>query len=544
MKKVVFTALLSCFLFKASAQQDTLDIITNQRFDQIDTGRMTLQDQGQWLSKAMENNAVEFFKGLLKAKNCNVHGKDGQTLLLRAVKTKKEEFVSQLLQMGANPNLPELQGLKGTPLMYASSMGSTSMMDVLLDHGANVDQIDVNGDPAINWATFSGNIGAIKLLLDQGADPTISSKHGDAADVAVRMWHQDSVYSVFYGHRKIGPWEDSSKKIWSVMNNKEYQKADKILRKHPHIANSMDPLGIPLLQLAAQKGDVEMVNLFLKYGANPNLKNRAGQTPLAFAARFGYMEVVKLLVDHGADVNLTGQGYRLTPLMGAAVNGSVAIGRYLIEHGADVNTIDIVNECEPMHWAMFYGNLDFIEAMIEAGGDTYKMVLDKKYDAKLLAQAYGYQDVVEKIKQMRRAQLLGSWHVDQIHYQYRDTTYIQKGVDYGRFMFTKNHYSGMYNPNLSPRKPFKDLSKPTEEEIKSGFQSIKFNSGTYSINNGILEFKADMAKVPGFEGGEQFFRITSSKGGLELTMFDENYPDGSKPEWYKKLEIKLILSKE
>ena len=55
---------------------------------------------------------------------------------------------------------------------------------------------------------------------------------------------------------------------------------------------------------------------------------------------------------------------------------------------------------------------------------------------------------------------------------------------------------------------------------------------------------ADIAKVPGFEDGKQFYRMNFDNNLLELVMYDETYPNGDKPEWYGKLKVKFILIKE
>ncbi|MEM1123856.1 MAG: hypothetical protein AAGJ18_25685 [Bacteroidota bacterium] len=101
----------------------------------------------------------------------------------------------------------------------------------------------------------------------------------------------------------------------------------------------------------------------------------------------------------------------------------------------------------------------------------------------------------------------------------------------------------MWTPTRSPRKRFKILAKPTDEEIKSGFQSVVFNGGTYEWQKGKVVTKASIAKVPGFEGGQQFYDFRIDKNMLELIMYDETYPDGGKPEWFGKWRTKFVLKK-
>lgn len=140
--------------------------------------------------------------------------------------------------------------------------------------------------------------------------------------------------------------------------------------------------------------------------------------------------------------------------------------------------------------------------------------------------------------------LNGSWKLYEIHYEYKDTTYIMKEMDYGRFIFTDKNYALMYNPRMQQRKSFIDLSKPENEEIIYAFRSIVFNTGSYEVNDNIITTTADIAKVPGFEGGKQYYKMKLVDDYLELIMFDETYPNGKKPEWYNTLKIRFILKKK
>ncbi|MEM1327064.1 MAG: lipocalin-like domain-containing protein [Bacteroidota bacterium] len=140
--------------------------------------------------------------------------------------------------------------------------------------------------------------------------------------------------------------------------------------------------------------------------------------------------------------------------------------------------------------------------------------------------------------------LLGSWKVTAIHYEYTDTTYVVDSLDYGRFLFTEDKYVVLYNPLMNQRTSFQNLSQPSDAETIQAFRSIVFNSGSYELDDDVITNTPDIAKVPGFEDGKQYYQIGESGEQLTLTMFDETYPSGDKPAWYGKLKIKFFLRRE
>jgi hypothetical protein len=140
--------------------------------------------------------------------------------------------------------------------------------------------------------------------------------------------------------------------------------------------------------------------------------------------------------------------------------------------------------------------------------------------------------------------LLGSWKMKQIDYIYADKTHSVEQALMGTFMFTPKRYVIMYNPWKNPRMAFKSLAKPSDSEIIASFKTIVYNSGSYTLTNSAVTTIADIAKVPGFEGGQQFYNYKLENDRLEMTMFDEIYPNGDKPEWFGKLKVRFILQKE
>ena len=82
--------------------------------------------------------------------------------------------------------------------------------------------------------------------------------------------------------------------------------------------------------------DKGLTKFLLEHGANPNIKDHFGKTPLFYATE---LDTVKELVEHGANVNVKDKrGW--FPLKEALMGGYLKIARYLLDHGADLNMKD------------------------------------------------------------------------------------------------------------------------------------------------------------------------------------------------------------
>lgn len=148
-----------------------------------------------------------------------------------------------------------------------------------------------------------------------------------------------------------------------------------------------------------------------------------------------------------------------------------------------------------------------------------------------------------KVVSQVKNKIKGAWKMEEVHWITKDTTYSIQTAQPGIFIFTDNSYSIMWTPIDKPRTPFKLLSKPTDEEFIAGFKSVIFNGGTYNYTDSTVTTTAFIAKVPGFEGGKQFYRYSFENGLLKLTFFDETYPDGNKPEWLGRYVTEFVMRK-
>ena len=104
----------------------------------------------------------------------------------------------------------------------------------------------------------------------------------------------------------------------------------------------------PLMYYATCGNRADVVRLLLAHGAEPDLREGDGLTPLHRAVFRGFYDVAVLLLDGGADVNARSvqnecEDFTLwdrTPLIQAAVNGHVDVVRLLLRRGAALDARD------------------------------------------------------------------------------------------------------------------------------------------------------------------------------------------------------------
>ncbi|KAI9437175.1 hypothetical protein H4582DRAFT_332520 [Lactarius indigo] len=93
-----------------------------------------------------------------------------------------------------------------------------------------------------------------------------------------------------------------------------------------------------LLHAASKDGLTDVAQWLLSVGADADVQDDDGSTPLHFAAVNGRLEIVRILLGHGVDVSVATTRGNHTPLHEASRRGHVDVVRLLIQHGADANT--------------------------------------------------------------------------------------------------------------------------------------------------------------------------------------------------------------
>ena len=99
-----------------------------------------------------------------------------ETALMLAANANDLASANLLIEAGASVNRPNW-----TPLHYAASKGHTAMMRLLIENDAYVDAESPNGTTPLMMAAYYASPNAVKLMLEEGADPLLKNQDGQTA---------------------------------------------------------------------------------------------------------------------------------------------------------------------------------------------------------------------------------------------------------------------------------------------------------------------------------------------------------------------------
>ncbi|KAI5837836.1 ankyrin repeat-containing domain protein, partial [Morchella snyderi] len=118
-----------------------------------------------------------------------------KTALHIACEIEEEEMVQLLLTHGADTSTRIPRGtMAGTTALHmAVKSGSENIVATLLSHGANPSVTDINGNSPLIWAIGFNHIGILRLLLEGGADLSLTPKGTTPLHWAARLGHDGMV---------------------------------------------------------------------------------------------------------------------------------------------------------------------------------------------------------------------------------------------------------------------------------------------------------------------------------------------------------------
>jgi ankyrin repeat protein len=302
------------------------------------------------------------------------------------------------------------------------------MRDLLDGEPALVGKGDRRSNQPLHWATMTRQLDAIDELLRRGAD--VNARRTDGA----RPIHVTNGDYFYRGWRDVpSGWPVTPAQVMAHLKERgafidlptachtgDIERVRELLRHDPSLANRIGEhegyylaAGSPLSQAAAV-GRMDIVQLLLEHGADPNLPEEQyapkGKA-LYSAVCHGHHDIARLLLERGAfpnppvessgDALWVSQEWRpdrrmaqlllsygakptkghlgedrpvevhnwlcISPLHEAAQKGDVRLAKRLLEAGADLTARDEHLSSTPLAWAAKFGQLEMVEFLLRHG---------------------------------------------------------------------------------------------------------------------------------------------------------------------------------
>lgn len=338
-----------------------MDVINNIH---IAVSRGHLELSGKLMDSAFKNGGFGF--NFLHRDVLNFTNEDLKTFASASVRKKPQEnaMINPMHCACINPNVKYLEKLLSVepdytiedkygrkPIHFAAACQGTGPLELLLQKGATPNDVTKRKVTPLHFACYAGRVKNAEILLEKA-----------------KLINKDNQLTLKWGEGGV------NRPTWE----------------------SICPIHI-----AVQNGDMDLLNVLLKYEANVNKQLSAGKdklSPLMLAAAHGHLDIARRLVQAGATVELLDK-YKRSALTHAVMNGNANVASYLLYLGADPNRVDSSGN-SLAHYAAAYGWYFVLKLLVNEGGANPSVANDWQLTPVGVAYLKGHMGLVDFLLKM------------------------------------------------------------------------------------------------------------------------------------------------
>lgn len=283
-------------------------------------------------------------------------------LMFEAVRKNSIDIVNLLLKEGCSLSIRTIDQCS---LVYlAARFNAIDVLKYLIRKGIDVKSKTLLGDTTLHGAAYSSSVEAVNLLLK--------------ANVLMNISNSENEMPIHIAAR------ENNLKLNDLLSNEE-------------IINSYDDEGYtPIMYSVKYKVNPEIIKLFIKKGANVNLKAKDNKcdTALHLACKNDDLDAVKILLENNAAPNVKNVKKEF-PIHIASTKNSYELND-LLSNNVNLNVYDQNGYTPIMHSVIKNIQLDVIELFIRKGSNINLPSKKKSGNTVLhMACCLGYVDLVK-----------------------------------------------------------------------------------------------------------------------------------------------------
>ena len=284
------------------------------------------------------------------------------------------------------PQAETLVGKTGgmTALLHAAREGQIEVAKVLLDGGADINQVSFDGSSPLLEALLNGQYDLGMMLIARGANPNLATNTDGVSPLFAVLQTQWAGYNTSQPQPRAQDYQKAE--YMQVLNALLVAGANPNVKLKTHLYYliwsgqlGLDITGATPFWRAAFAQDLDAMKALVAHGADPNEPT----TWPEYGMRAGRQQDGRLQEDSG--IPRAPGSPNMYPLHAAAGGGFMGIGawqvsnvpnnflntvKYLVEElGADVNLRDSWGYT-PLHYASVRGGNDLIEYLVSKGADV------------------------------------------------------------------------------------------------------------------------------------------------------------------------------
>ncbi|XP_041370407.1 ankyrin repeat and SOCS box protein 8-like [Gigantopelta aegis] len=285
-----------------------------------------------------------------------------QRLLVDCITFKSTiQDIEVVIKCGAKINEPVKRGLK--PLHYAVYGDYVPCVQFLIEKGAGVNATDDIGYTPIHLCARKGNVASMEVLIENGA--------------IVHSFNSDDEDAKALGCLTVEPLN------LALENN--HVDCVRLLLENGAKPDHLYFMGYEINLIPLE--NLECLEILLMYGADPNVFNRCGTSPLMKACRQQNIDACRMLLKYGAQVNLQcpSRFEQKTALHFAIDKGNIGIIHMLLRQGASPSRPDNY-KFAALHAAVLKDRPDVCEMLLRWRADVDEKT-DENATALMLACA-------------------------------------------------------------------------------------------------------------------------------------------------------------